>query len=106
MAMEMAKTAGRAACNLEKPPVADQVHVVLWVIKANDVRFTRDLYRDKFEFVREILNREGELESHYSTLHYHKTSVNMEYGVTEIQWLLGAVFKKESSFNILSLSLS
>ena len=41
-AEEKAKEAGQAACRLEKPPVADQVHVVLWVIKANDIRFVND----------------------------------------------------------------
>lgn len=58
-AKEMAKKAGQAAHRLEKPPIADQVHVVLWVIMANDVRFQNDQYMDKFDFVRQVLNREG-----------------------------------------------
>lgn len=56
----MAKEAGQGAHRLEKPPVADQVHVVLWVIKANDIRFVNDQYMDKFDFVRQMLNKEGE----------------------------------------------
>lgn len=59
-AEEMAKEAGQAAHRLERPPVADQVHVVLWVIKANDIRFVTDQYMDKFDFVRQMLNKEGE----------------------------------------------
>ena len=56
----MAEHAGQAAHRLEKPPVADQVHVVLWVIKANDIRFENDQYMHKFDFVRQMLNKEGE----------------------------------------------
>ena len=61
----MAEKAGQAAHRLEKPPIADQVHVVLWVIKANDIRFVNDQYHDKFDFVRQILNREGEFTWRY-----------------------------------------
>ena len=59
LAEQMADEAGQAAHRLEKPPVADQVHVVLWVIKANDIRFVNDQYMDKFDFVRQKLNKEG-----------------------------------------------
>ena len=59
-AEKMVEDAGQAAHRLEKPPVADQVHVVLWVIKANDIRFVNGLYLDKFNFVRQKLNAEGE----------------------------------------------
>ena len=58
-AEEKAKEAGQAACRLERPPIADQVHVVLWVIKANDIRFVTDQYKDKFDFVRQMLSKEG-----------------------------------------------
>jgi len=58
-AQEKAKEAGQAAYRLERPPVADQVHVVLWVIKANDIRFVNHQYLDKFDFVRQMLNKEG-----------------------------------------------
>ena len=63
-AKEMADKAGQAAHRLDKPPIADQVHVVLWVIKADDIRFVNDKYMDKFDFVRQILNREGEFSCH------------------------------------------
>lgn len=59
LAEQMADEAGQGAHRLEKPPVADQVHVVLWVIKANDIRFVNDQYMDKFDFVRQKLNKEG-----------------------------------------------
>lgn len=59
-AEKMAEDAGQAAHRLEKPPVADQVHVALWVIKANDIRFVNGQYLDKFNFVRQKLNAEGE----------------------------------------------
>lgn len=58
-AEKMAEDAGQAAHRLEKPPVADQVHVALWVIKANDIRFVNGQYLDKFNFVRQKLNAEG-----------------------------------------------
>lgn len=56
----MAKEAGQAAHRLKKPPLADQVHVALWVIKGNDIRFENDQYMDKFTFVQQKLNREGQ----------------------------------------------
>ena len=58
-AKEKAKEAGQAACRLERPTIADQVHVVLWVIKANDIRFVTDQFMDKFDFVRQMLSKEG-----------------------------------------------
>ena len=61
-AKQMAEKAGQAAHRLEKPPIADQVHVVLWVIKADDIRFVNGQYMDKFNFVQQILNREGEFD--------------------------------------------
>ena len=54
-AKQMAEKAGQAAHRLEKPPIADQVHVVLWVIKADDIRFVNGQYMDKFNFVQQIL---------------------------------------------------
>ena len=57
------RSAGAAGHKLNKPPIAYQAHVVLWVIKANDVRLTRDKYMDKFKFVTQMLAQECKLES-------------------------------------------
>ena len=40
---EKAATGGVGAHKLKKPPLADQMHVILWVIKANDVRFEKGI---------------------------------------------------------------
>ena len=53
--------AGTAGYRLSKPPISDQVHVVLWVVKANDVRLTQGKYMDKFGFLRQQLGKESEL---------------------------------------------
>ena len=52
------RSAGAGGHKLNKPPISDQVHVVLWVIKANDVRLTQDKYYDKFKFVTQMLKKE------------------------------------------------
>lgn len=52
------RSAGAAGHKLNKPPIAQQAHVVLWVIKANDVRLTKDKYKDKFKFVTQMLAKE------------------------------------------------
>ncbi|XP_068686254.1 uncharacterized protein [Montipora foliosa] len=49
---------GLAAHRYEKPPIADQVHVVIWVISATDVRFEQGKYRENIDFVQHILKRE------------------------------------------------
>lgn len=48
---EKAATGGVGAHKLEKPPLADQMHVILWVIKANDIRFEKGMYSDIIKFV-------------------------------------------------------
>lgn len=53
-----AETAGAAACRLEKPPIVDQTHVILWVIKANDIRFQKGKYREIIKFVQDQLRKE------------------------------------------------
>ena len=50
-----AKAAGQGAHKLEKPPLADQMHVVIWVIKANDIRFEKGRYRDIIKYVQDQL---------------------------------------------------
>ena len=50
---------GLAAHKYEKPPIADQVHVVIWVISATDVRFEQGKYRENINFVQHILKRES-----------------------------------------------
>jgi len=52
-----AEAAGAAACRLEKPPIADQMHVILWVIKANDIRFQTGKYREIIKFVQYQLRK-------------------------------------------------
>ena len=67
-----AKMAGTAGYRLSKPPISDQVHVVLWVVKANDVRLTQGKYMDKFGFLRQQLGKESELTG--STQHNNNTT--------------------------------
>ena len=55
-----AETAGAAACRLEKPPIVDQMHVILWVIKANDIRFQKGRYREIIKFVQDQLRKASE----------------------------------------------
>ncbi|CAH3119377.1 unnamed protein product [Pocillopora meandrina] len=50
-----AKAAGQGAHRLEKPPLADQMHVVIWVIKANDIRFEKGQYREVIKYVQDQL---------------------------------------------------
>lgn len=42
---------GVGAYRLKKKPIADQMHVILWVIKANDVRFETGKYQEIIKFV-------------------------------------------------------
>lgn len=51
---------GVGAHKYEKPPIADQKHVVLWVIRANDIRFEQGKYREIINFVLNMLKRESE----------------------------------------------
>ena len=57
---QKAAAAGVGAHRLEKPPIADQMHVVLWVIKADDIRFQLGKYREIINFVQDQLNKESE----------------------------------------------
>ena len=57
---QKAATAGVGAHRLEKRPIVDQMHVVLWVIKANDVRFQKGQYSEIIKFVQDQLKRESE----------------------------------------------
>ncbi|XP_022804650.1 uncharacterized protein LOC111341877 isoform X2 [Stylophora pistillata] len=50
-----AKAAGQGAHKLEKPPITDQMHVVLWVIKAIDIRFGLGQYREIIKYVQDQL---------------------------------------------------
>lgn len=54
------EAAGVAACRLKKPPIADQKHVILWVIKANDIRFQKGKYREIIKFVQDQLREASE----------------------------------------------
>jgi len=55
---QKAAAAGVGAHRLERPPIADQMHVVVWVIKANDIRFEQGKYREIINFVQHQLKRE------------------------------------------------
>ena len=55
-----AATGGVGAHRFERPPIADQMHVVVWVIKANDVRFEQGQYRELINFVLDRLKNESE----------------------------------------------
>lgn len=55
---QKAAAAGVGAHRLERPPIADQMHVVVWVIKANDIRFEQGKYREIINFVLHQLKRE------------------------------------------------
>lgn len=57
---QKAKAAGLGAHRLEKPPLADQMHVVLWVIKANDIRFQMGHYNEIIKFVQNQLREASE----------------------------------------------
>lgn len=57
---QMAEAAGVGAHRLKKPPVADQKHVVLWVIKGNDIRFQKGRYREIIKFVQDQLQKASE----------------------------------------------
>ncbi|XP_048587987.1 uncharacterized protein LOC116605567 [Nematostella vectensis] len=54
-----AASVGTAAHKMNKPPLSRQVHTVLWVIKADDIRLANDRYKDKFKFVRYQLSQQG-----------------------------------------------
>ena len=55
---QKAAAAGVGAHRLERPPIADQMHVVVWVIKAIDIRFEQRKYREITNFVLHQLKRE------------------------------------------------
>ena len=57
---QKAESAGVAAHRLKKPPIADQMHVILWVIKAVDIRFQMGQYREKIKFVQDQLKKASE----------------------------------------------
>ena len=57
---EKAAKGGVGAHGFERPPIADQMHVVVWVIKANDIRFEQGQYRELINFVLDRLKSESE----------------------------------------------
>lgn len=52
---QKAKAAGQGAHRLKRRPLADQMHVVLWVIKATDIRFEKGQYSEIIKYVQEQL---------------------------------------------------
>jgi len=54
---QKSESAGVAAHRLKKPPIVDQMHVILWVIKAVDIRFQMGQYREKIKFVQDQLRK-------------------------------------------------
>ena len=48
------------AHKLKKPPLPDQMHVILWVIKANDIRFEKGVYSDTIKFVQYQASEQSE----------------------------------------------
>ena len=60
MGKQKTKSAGTAAYKLNKPPLSRQLHVVLWVIKGDDVRLINEDYLDRLNFVLSKLRDEGE----------------------------------------------
>ena len=57
---EKAAAGGVGAHKLKKPPLADQMHVILWVIKANDIRFEKGIYSDIIKFVQHKAREQSE----------------------------------------------
>ena len=57
---QKAEAAGVGAHRLKKPPILDRIHVVFWVIKANDIRFQKGHYREIIKFVQDRLKQESE----------------------------------------------
>lgn len=53
-----AARAGKGGYKLNKPPLSQQVHVVLWVIKGDDIRLLNEEYEQKLNFVLHRLGRE------------------------------------------------
>ena len=51
---------GVGAHRLKKKPIADQMHVILWVIKANDVRFETGKYQEIIKFVQHQMREQSE----------------------------------------------
>ena len=74
---EKAATGGVGAHKLKKPPLADQMHVVLWVIKANDIRFEKGIYSDIIKFVQHRAREQSEL--------FTFLIVHMSFKVTQIR---------------------
>ena len=60
---QMTEAVGVGAHRLNKPPLADQKHVVLWVIKGNDIRFQKGRYREIIKFVQDQLKEASEYRS-------------------------------------------
>ena len=59
--VEKAAAGGVGAYKLKKPPIADQMHVILWLIKANDLRFELGRYRDLMNFAQRQLSDRSKL---------------------------------------------
>ena len=60
MGAQKAESAGVAVHRLKKPLIVDQMHVVLWVIKAVNIRFQMGQYREKIKFVQDQLKKASE----------------------------------------------
>ena len=58
--VQKAAAAEVGAHRLERPPIADQMHVVVWVVKANDVRCKQGKYREIINFFLHQLKSESE----------------------------------------------
>ena len=69
---QKAADAGVGAHRLEKPPIADQMHVVLWVIKANDIRFEMGKYREIIKFVEHELSCASKYTEFIFKVHCHE----------------------------------
>ena len=74
---EKAATGGVGAHKLKKPPLADQMHVILWVIKANDVRFEKGIYSDIIKFVQHKAREQSEF--------FTFLIVHMSFKVTQLR---------------------
>ncbi|KXJ18571.1 Interferon-induced protein 44 [Exaiptasia diaphana] len=53
------KSVGIAAHKLNKPPLKKQLHVVLWIIKGDDIRLITEQYQDKLNFILSKLRDEA-----------------------------------------------
>ena len=57
---QKAAAADVGANRLDRPPIADQMHVVVWVMKTNDIRFEQRKYREIINFFLHQLKSESE----------------------------------------------